>query len=65
MPDDHEYNEGHPPPQKKDTHDVPSYQPQGGYTAPHPNQNVDIDHEERKKNWFDIDDERKQQLEVC
>lgn len=30
----------------------------------HPEQTVDIDHDERKKNWFDLSDERKKQLEI-
>jgi hypothetical protein len=34
---------------------------QGGYT-PHPDQKVDIPHEEQKKNWYDLDDHRKEQL---
>lgn len=30
----------------------------------HPDQTVDIPHEEQKKKWWDLDDDRKKQLEV-
>lgn len=59
LPDDH-IHEDHPAPQKCDTYDKPSYQAQSS----HPNQNVQIDQEERKKNWYDLDDHRKKELEV-
>lgn len=41
----------------------------GGYSdqkpyESHPDQKVDIPHEEHKKKWWDLSDERKKQLEV-
>jgi hypothetical protein len=53
-----------PPPQKEWSHETPAYQPQGGFAAPHPNQQVEIPHDERKKNWYDLDDHRKKELEA-
>ncbi|EPQ57167.1 hypothetical protein GLOTRDRAFT_58343 [Gloeophyllum trabeum ATCC 11539] len=44
----------------------PTYN-QGGDQKPwneQSSQQVHIDHEERKKNWFDLDDDRKKQLEI-
>lgn len=31
----------------------------------HSHQKVDIPHEEQKKNWYDLDEKRKKELEVC
>lgn len=31
----------------------------------HKHQKVDIPHEEQKKNWWDLDEKRKKELEVC
>jgi len=62
-PEAHQHDQG-PPPQKEWSHETPAYQPQGGFSAPHPNQQVEIPHEERKKNWYDIDDGRKKELEL-
>jgi len=61
-----------------DHHQAPGYQP--GYQNPNQNQNpmqqshlpipqapgqtVQIGHEEHKKDWYDIDDKRKQELEI-
>lgn len=36
-----------------------------GYGGKHPEQTVEVTHEEKKKNWFDLDDDRKKQIEVC
>ncbi|KAI0727103.1 carbohydrate-binding module family 12 protein [Fomitopsis betulina] len=67
------YNPGYIQPQQPQQ---PQYQtpppPQaGGYGGDekkpwdqHQEQSVDIPHEERKKNWYDIDDHRKKQLEI-
>jgi hypothetical protein len=63
-PDDHQHDEGAPPPQKDWSHETPSYEPQGGFAAPHPNQQVNISHEERKKKWYELDDNRKNELEL-
>ena len=30
----------------------------------HPDQTVEVPHEEQKKKWYDLDDQRKKQLEV-
>ena len=30
----------------------------------HPDQTVEVPHEEQKKNWYDLSDERKKQLKV-
>ncbi|KDQ57662.1 carbohydrate-binding module family 12 protein [Jaapia argillacea MUCL 33604] len=55
-----------PPPEQQQQ----PLQPQQAPYAPdkpwddHKTQHVDIPHDEQKKNWFDLDDERKKQLEV-
>ncbi|KAF4598399.1 hypothetical protein EYR38_006801 [Pleurotus pulmonarius] len=37
---------------------------QTGYGGKHPEQTVEVTHEEKKKNWFDLDDDRKKQIEI-
>lgn len=41
--------------------DVP---PPNDYNKPHPDQTVEVPNEEQKKKWWDLDGDRKKQLEV-
>ncbi|KAH9998469.1 hypothetical protein BJV74DRAFT_824671 [Russula compacta] len=52
-----------PPHDKGDYHgqDVP---PPNDYNQPHPDQTVEVPHEEQKKKWWDLDADRKKQLEI-
>ncbi|KAJ7287368.1 carbohydrate-binding module family 12 protein [Mycena rebaudengoi] len=69
--DDHDgghHEQHHQPQQHHDQQhhfepEKPHHDQHPGYDRP-PGQTVDIPHEEQKKHWYDLDDDRKKQLEI-
>ncbi|KAH9054271.1 hypothetical protein EDB87DRAFT_1702709 [Lactarius vividus] len=51
-----------PPHDKGDYHGQDVQQPSDYHN--HPDQNVEVPHEEQKKNWWDLDDDRKKKLKI-
>ncbi|THH20807.1 hypothetical protein EW146_g637 [Bondarzewia mesenterica] len=70
IPDGGDYGEHHEHHEEKSQYVYGGGQEQGGYPDQkpyehaHPDQTVDIPHEEQNKKWYDLDEHRKKQLEV-
>jgi len=61
---DHHHKEQHHQQQQQYQQPQPQQQPQQQYNPPAYGQPAQVSHEEKQKPWYDLDDHRKQQLEV-